>query len=678
MSYFPVPTTAILLGICLLLPISLQPQSTGLSASENERFEEMERRYEISHQAKIAMRANGFVREKTIQVNYGVLVTCSSEKPNRLTLKFLQVDVDAAVPAQGRTGGYQSVSIPKSEDFRHYEFALPASFLNQSITLEYSDEGVLTKIQGLDEVRTRLREHYEKHLQGTEAETFTLAAELDQISESRQLQFWRDLVLFDKRWDDGNDDRVSALVWQTQACVPSESWLAQIEIPIRRSGQVNDAFGQSNGELADSSSSSEERAFTESFELETDGLSRKKISIGPCPWSFQPTEFQKSLSVELDDDRFVLSADRNVEIKVWSLLTIGQKDVVAEIEIQELTKVKQLTPSEPTSESQTSLSFPMKQGDVRDTQRSFAKEKGLNIVETSSIGIEMVLIPPGYFQMGSHESNQSIVELSHKMGLNNMTEANHRDEFPLHRVEITQGFRVSKFEITRGEFRKFIDSTGYKTEAERSIEGGFGWDSNTKEFGRSDKFDWQSAGFEKDDNHPVVNVSWNDANAFCAWLSEKEGVTFRLPTEAEWEYVTRAGSSTRFHFGDEIGRLTEFGNTSDLSAGEVFPEWPTLDTKDGFVFTAPVGKFKPNALGIYDLHGNVWEWCSDWHAEEYYSHSPTTDPSGPVTGEKKISRGGSWSRTSVNCRTSVRRKTVPDRGHINIGFRIVQELDGDE
>ena len=122
-------------------------------------------------------------------------------------------------------------------------------------------------------------------------------------------------------------------------------------------------------------------------------------------------------------------------------------------------------------------------------------------------------------------------------------------------------------------------------------------------------------GFEQTDEHPVVNVSWNDALAFCRWLSKKEGKICRLPTEAEWEYACRAGSTTRYCFGDDASDLGEYawyGANSDRK-------------------THPVGTKKPNAWGLYDMHGNAWEWCADGYDAEYYEKSPTDDPTGPAT-----------------------------------------------
>jgi sulfatase modifying factor 1 len=121
------------------------------------------------------------------------------------------------------------------------------------------------------------------------------------------------------------------------------------------------------------------------------------------------------------------------------------------------------------------------------------------------------------------------------------------------------------------------------------------------------KYSWRNSGFEQTDGHPVVNVSWNDAQAFCDWLSRKEGKKYRLPTEAQWEYACRGRTQTRFHFGDEVEDLAQYGNVADASARKKLPDWFwTIKADDGYVFTAPVGKYKPNGFGLYGMHGNVW------------------------------------------------------------------------
>ena len=187
-----------------------------------------------------------------------------------------------------------------------------------------------------------------------------------------------------------------------------------------------------------------------------------------------------------------------------------------------------------------------------------------------------------------------------------------REEHPQRRVRITKPFYLGTYHVTRGQFRQFVnaDSDGYKTDAEkggRRGPGGLG-PQRRKDFEWNEKYSWRNPGFEQSDEHPVVCVSWNDAIAFCNWLSKKGGKTYRLPTEAEWEYACRAGTKTRYYSGDDPETLATVGNVGDAAAKASFPDWKgTIKANDGYVFTSPVGKFKPNPFGLYDMHGNAWQ-----------------------------------------------------------------------
>jgi formylglycine-generating enzyme required for sulfatase activity len=183
------------------------------------------------------------------------------------------------------------------------------------------------------------------------------------------------------------------------------------------------------------------------------------------------------------------------------------------------------------------------------------------------------------------------------------------------------------------------------------------------------------------DAHPVVNVTWNDAKAFCAWLGKKERRIYRLPTEAEWEYSCRAGTTDLFH-----GRLREVGNIADLSLkarwnysnlldGEfrqILGGWlDQVSFDDGYPFTAPVGRFQANAWGLHDMHGNVWEWCEDWYGEDYYTRSPKRDPEGRGAGSFHAHRGGSFDFPPRFCRSAFRNRYPPAPCFCSLGFRVV-------
>ena len=159
-------------------------------------------------------------------------------------------------------------------------------------------------------------------------------------------------------------------------------------------------------------------------------------------------------------------------------------------------------------------------------------------------------------------------------------------------------------------------------------------------------------------DRPVINVSWNDAQQYIRWLNQQTGKRYNLPTEAQWEYAARAGSNTRYSWGDEIGR-------NKANCDGCGSQW---DDKR----TAPVGSFSANAFGLFDMHGNVWEWCQDWYDSEYYQNSAKIDPQGPSTGEVRVSRGGSWRNLPDYLYSSGRYYPFrPDYRDRILGFRVV-------
>src|SRR5262249_2819186 len=190
---------------------------------------------------------------------------------------------------------------------------------------------------------------------------------------------------------------------------------------------------------------------------------------------------------------------------------------------------------------------------------------------TNSLGMSLLLLPPGKFLMGSPKG-----------------EADRLDEELQHEVEITQPFYLGMYEVTVGQFRAFVKDTNYVTEAEKDGKGGRAFDG--KEFVQKPEFTWKNLYFAQTDDHPVVVVSWNDAVAFCAWLSKKEGRNYRLPTEAEWEYACRGGTKTRFSAGEKEEDLRWLGNIADAALKGKWAEasW-SVHWDDGFGFTAPVG-----------------------------------------------------------------------------------------
>ena len=293
-------------------------------------------------------------------------------------------------------------------------------------------------------------------------------------------------------------------------------------------------------------------------------------------------------------------------------------------------------------------------------------------VITNSIDMKLTLIPVGDFMMGSAETPE---ELANAFPVDNAKPGWFRGEQPSHPVRITKPFYLGTHEITRGQFRQFIDDTGYQTDAEKGDRKGitvFETVEGKTQIRHDPEGLWRKVGFEQTDEHPVVGVSWNDATAFCEWLSRKEGKTYRLPTEAEWEYACRAGGTTRYSNGDDPEDLPLIGNVADAKAKAQFPDLMeyAIRGSDGYVYTAPAGKFRANGFGLYDMHGNVLEWCADWHDDAYYKDSPREDPAGPATTSYRVYRGGSWTGGTARCRSSFRSGYPPSYGSIDLGFRV--------
>ncbi len=278
---------------------------------------------------------------------------------------------------------------------------------------------------------------------------------------------------------------------------------------------------------------------------------------------------------------------------------------------------------------------------------------GLAKTTTNMLGMRLALIRKGRFKMGSPPGEVG----------------READEGPQRVVEITRDFYKAATEVTVGQFKQFVTATGHKTKAE--VEGsGLGYPANQSKL-EEGKFTWRNPGYKQADDHPVVLVSWNDAVEFCEWLSRVDGQTYELPTEAEWEYAARAGTTTAYHSGDDPETLARVGNVADASARARFPGWTTIKGNDGYVFTAPVAKFRPNAFGLYDMHGNVWEWCQDWYDEDSYKNSSIKDPQGPKNGPLQVVRGGAWDDTPLNSRLANRSHAPLGYRSSYIGFRVV-------
>lgn len=294
-----------------------------------------------------------------------------------------------------------------------------------------------------------------------------------------------------------------------------------------------------------------------------------------------------------------------------------------------------------------------------------------------------VQVPAGTFRMGGVEPPAVLARTYPLLETKRFTDL--ADEGPAHRVHITRPFYLGQHEVTVGQFRRFLETSGHVPESEADGTGGYGYNPHYDPAttprgdafeGRDPRYSWRNPGFLQGDDHPVVNVTWNDAQALAQWLTRTEGVVYRLPTEAEWEYACRAGTRTRYPHGDDPEGLLQAGNIFDQEAAAHWPRWQqhALPGTDGYAFTAPVGRFAPNAWGLHDMLGNAWEWVADWHGDDYYARSPRKDPQGPVDGSVRVRRGGSWHTWSFYARCGYRNWNSPQTRYTLVGMRLLREI----
>lgn len=240
--------------------------------------------------------------------------------------------------------------------------------------------------------------------------------------------------------------------------------------------------------------------------------------------------------------------------------------------------------------------------------QSECNELGGTFVLPGGVELVMLAIPAGTYSMGS-----TVVG-------GNAT--------PVHSVTLTQAFQLGETEVTKAQWEAVMETTPW--------------------FGEDNVLD--------EPNTPATHVSWDDAQAFITALNTLTGETFRLPTEAEWEYGCRAGSTTEYYYGDSDANLGDYA-------------WYSENSRE---FADFVAQKMPNDYGLFDTHGNVWELCEDWHDDEYYSDSPDTDPLGPETGTHRVIRGGSWFVGSTSSRSANRQRNGQTFASITIGFRLAK------
>ncbi len=271
---------------------------------------------------------------------------------------------------------------------------------------------------------------------------------------------------------------------------------------------------------------------------------------------------------------------------------------------------------------------------------------------------EMVVIPGGSFVMGSSSQEQLLANIA---GVNAMVTAR---ESPQHYVQL-KSFSAGRFAVTKGEFSAFVLAKGYLTDAERG-EGCFKYSG--KEWQKDAGSNWRNVGFPQGADHPVVCISWNDAQAYSKWLSQTSGKAYRLLSEAEREYAARGGTQSAFWWGDNINTtIANYAGTSPSYNGSPMGEFRRA--------TVPVNSFSPNPFGLFNVHGNVAEWVEDCYHETYNGAPADGSPwTTNCSGERRVMRGGSGINFAANLRSAFRFASSPNYGFFSYGFRVASSL----
>ena len=253
---------------------------------------------------------------------------------------------------------------------------------------------------------------------------------------------------------------------------------------------------------------------------------------------------------------------------------------------------------------------------------------------------EMVLIPAGSFEMGVSEAEQRRERC-------NDADCDDGDARPIHTVQIRQPFYLGRTHVTRGQYAAFAAATG------RGV---------------------QKPSFDQSDDHPAVDVNWEDARAYIAWLGQRTGERYRLPSEAEWEYAARAGTRTARYWGDSADDQCLYANGADRSSKSEFPNRTVAQCTDGYVYTSPVGRFRPNGFGLFDMLGNAWQWTADCYRHGYIG-APLDGSAweGDSCSHREV-RGGSWNDSPGALRVGLRSGDISSDRNDNIGFRVARSL----
>lgn len=292
----------------------------------------------------------------------------------------------------------------------------------------------------------------------------------------------------------------------------------------------------------------------------------------------------------------------------------------------------------------------------------FSQTNETPIIQDCKTCPQLVEVPAGSVLIGSSEN-----EIGRRKG-----------ERPSTTATIDEPFLMSKYEITLGQFRQFMEETQYKQKDAvwqgEVLKGCNYYDG--KRYGYIAQHSWENPGYPQREDAPVVCVSWSDADAYCTWLSDKTGRKYRVPSAVEFEYATKAGKDTPWFWGTAPEDACEYANLGDRTFAHHYPVRPSFPCDDGYVYTAAVGTFKSNNFGLHDMIGNAWEWTNDCYHEDL-AHSPTDGSAWLEEDEGdctfRTPKGGSWISGVSWGRAAVRSRDGADYRSFMLGFRVVAE-----
>lgn len=299
------------------------------------------------------------------------------------------------------------------------------------------------------------------------------------------------------------------------------------------------------------------------------------------------------------------------------------------------------------------LVAPLTVAEAKRAQERWSERLNQPVVETNSLGMKFALIPPGEFVMGSDK--ETIAPLLAEGNDAAWWYAGIASEAPSHRVRITKPYYIGVHEVTVGQFRQFTEAVGYKTEAEKMGGGNASLAEDPSKWQFRPEHVWNNQRFAFDDQLPVSMITHKDASEFCRWLSKTEGRPYSLPTEAQWEWACRAGSQSKWCFGDSVNAMASYAVFSQNESEKV-------------------GSRTANAFGLYDMHGNLWEWCSDFYVQNYDATKISVDPVGPDGGEQRVLRGGAFSHKPNYMRSARRYGAVSSSRASLFGFRVFRPI----